>query len=93
MIKKNSVVDGQIINKIKEELLKEFKKFKPTITEADLDLSLQELALDSLDMVEMAMDMEDKFDIRIQDDEICFKTTPNEILEIIKKKLEENGSN
>ncbi|MBQ3253637.1 MAG: acyl carrier protein [Acholeplasmatales bacterium] len=52
-----------------------------------LDAKLKEdLGIDSLDAVELVLDLETVFDIKIEDDEIASLTTVNDICKLVESK-------
>ena len=48
---------------------------------------LKELGLDSLDVVEMLTDMEEKYGIEFDNDEMLELGTVNDVISVIEKKL------
>lgn len=53
----------------------------------NLDAKLKEdLGIDSLDAVELVLDLETVFDIKIEDDEIASLTTVNDICKLVESK-------
>ena len=61
-------------------------KLYEVLPNADL---MQDLGADSLDLVELTMELEDKFGIEIPDEEAEKLNTVNEIIEYIKTKYVE----
>ena len=51
------------------------------------DTSLKELGLDSLDLVEVLMDIEEEFGIEFEDEEMMALSTVNDVLAIIERKI------
>lgn len=51
------------------------------------DTSLKELGLDSLDLVEVLMDIEEEFNIEFEDEEMMALSTVNDVLAIIERKI------
>ena len=60
---------------------------KPKIEDSD---TLNDLSLDSLDHVEVILDLEDDFDIEIPDDSWTALTTVAELIEIVRKLIEKD---
>lgn len=61
------------------------------ISESEIngDSNLQEdLDADSLDVMEIVMELEEEFDIEIDDEDVTKITTPNQIVKYIEQKLE-----
>jgi acyl carrier protein len=52
--------------------------------------NLLELDIDSLDIINIVMDVEFSFNVRFDDDEIVDLRTPTDIEEIIRKKFAKN---
>ncbi|MCH3909927.1 MAG: phosphopantetheine-binding protein [Bacilli bacterium] len=53
------------------------------------DKSLKDLGLDSLDVVEMCLDLEDKYGIQFSTDELSSFKTVGDLLSSIEKKISE----
>ena len=71
----------ELITKDVTEIIEEFCCFGDEIlpeTELDYDLGL-----DSLDMVEITMELEERFDISIEDEEIANVKTVLDIVELV----------
>ena len=51
------------------------------------DTSLKELGLDSLDIVDLLMDMEEKYDIEFENEEMTDLVTVNDVVKAIEAKL------
>ena len=69
-----------------KEILNELKKFLKK-TDIDLDQSLRNLGIDSLDLLDLILEAEEKFNISIGDDELLSLETVNDIVKVIKDKL------
>ena len=69
-----------------ERLAKVFRKYSKneTLTEQS---SLKDLGLDSLDLVEVIMDVEEEFDIQFEDDEMMSLKTVADVLATIESKI------
>ncbi|MCR5091765.1 MAG: acyl carrier protein [Bacilli bacterium] len=67
------------------------KLFCERLAVADLDenKSLEELGLDSLDVVDMCLDVEDKFGVHFETEELVAFKTVKDLFEAIEKKLGE----
>lgn len=70
---------------IEEEVLNAFNKIvkSKTVTK---ESSLKELGLDSLDVVEMLTDMEEKYGIEFDNDEMVALATVNDVITVIENK-------
>lgn len=51
-----------------------------------LETSLKDLGIDSLDLVEMILQLEEKYDLIFEDDELLALKTMSEVAELIKLK-------
>lgn len=65
------------------------KLFAEKVKKTDLDpaTELRTLGLDSLDLVEMMMDMEENFGIQFENDEMISFKTVQDVYDAIEKKL------
>lgn len=70
---------------IKEKVIQGFKKVVNG-KEVTLDSSIKELGLDSLDVVDMLMDMEDEYGIEFDNDEMLAFNTVADVINAIEKK-------
>ena len=70
---------------IKEQVLEGLKKVVNG-KEVSLDSNLKELGLDSLDVVDMLMDLEEKFGIEFENDEMMAFNVVSDIVTAIEKK-------
>ncbi|MDD6302005.1 MAG: phosphopantetheine-binding protein [Bacillales bacterium] len=70
---------------IKEKVIHGFKKVVNG-KEVTLDSSIKELGLDSLDVVDMLMDMEDEYGIEFDNDEMLAFNTVADVINAIEKK-------
>ena len=94
MTETNNTVYNQVINYLKENLnlsdkeldkaLKEKKRTKPESTLENLTL-IKDLGADSLDLVQTVMDIEDKYNIRISEDDVKTLQTIGDIRKYIEK--------
>ena len=75
---------NKIINFLKEEFIN-YSDFE--ISGVNLDTDLSEIGLDSLDLIEITMDLEHEFKIEIDDDEVYAWQTPNDIVNTVLKEL------
>lgn len=80
-------IKNKIINFLKEEFIN-YSDFE--ISGVNLDTDLDEIGLDSLDLIEITMDLEHEFEIEIDDDEVYAWQTPNDIVNTVLKEI---GSN
>ncbi len=72
---------------IEAEVLESFNKIVNGRVEVTVESSLKELGLDSLDVVEMLTDMEEKYGIEFDNDEMLELGTVNDVISVIEKKL------
>ena len=70
---------------IKEQVLEGLKKVVNG-KEVSLDSNLKELGLDSLDVVDMLMDLEEKFGIEFENDEMMAFNVVSDIVSAIENK-------
>ena len=70
---------------IQEQVLEGLKKVVNG-KEVTLDSNLKELGLDSLDVVDMLMDLEEKFGIEFENEEMMAFQVVNDIVKVIEKK-------
>lgn len=70
---------------IQEQVLEGLKKVVKG-KEVSLESNLKELGLDSLDVVDMLMDLEEKFGIEFENDEMMAFTVVNDIVVAIENK-------
>ena len=76
----------EILNKVKTIISEHFAKDKSGIT-GGTDLH-DELALDSLDGVELIMTLEDEFQISITDEDAHHVHTVGDVAEYVRRKIE-----
>ena len=74
------------IKQIKEERIKNVNKLLVKGKEVSLESNLKELGLDSLDVVDMLMDLEEKFGIEFDNEEMMAFTVVNDIVAAIENK-------
>ncbi|MBE6132954.1 MAG: acyl carrier protein [Erysipelotrichaceae bacterium] len=55
--------------------------------EVTLESNVKELGLDSLDIVDLLMDMEEKYDIEFENEEMTDLVTVNDVVKAIEAKL------
>lgn len=70
---------------IQEQVLEGLKKVVNG-KEVTLESNLKELGLDSLDVVDMLMDLEEKFGIEFENEEMMAFQVVNDIVKVIEKK-------
>jgi acyl carrier protein len=75
-------------NEKMDEIRKGFAE-RLKLTKIDDSKSLKELGLDSLDVVEMCLDLEDKYQIQFTTEELSSFKTVGDLLSSIEKKLAE----
>lgn len=80
-------IKNKIINFLKEEFIN-YSDFE--ISGVNLDTRLDEIGIDSIDLIEIGMDLEHEFEIEIDDDEAYAWQTPNDIVNTVLKEI---GSN
>ncbi len=68
------------------QILEELKKFLNN-KNLKLEDNLRNLGIDSLDLLDLILEAEDKFNIRIEDDELLNLETINDVVKVIKIKL------
>ena len=81
---------NKIINFLKEEFIN-YSDFE--ISGVNLDTRLDEIGIDSIDLIEIGMDLEHEFEIEINDDDVYAWQTPNDIVNTILKELGESNDN
>lgn len=78
-------LEGEFIMNIQEQVLEGLKKVVNG-KEVTLESNLKELGLDSLDVVDMLMDLEEKFGIEFENEEMMAFQVVNDIVSAIEKK-------
>lgn len=73
------------MNKL-EEIKKMFAD-KVKVDNVDSNMELKALGLDSLDLVELIMDIEDKYGVEFSNEELMSFKTVEDVLKSIEKKL------
>ena len=73
------------MNKL-EEIKKMFAD-KVKVDNVDPNMELKALGLDSLDLVELIMDIEDKYGVEFSNEELMSFKTDEDVLKSIEKKL------
>lgn len=73
------------MNKLDE--IKQLFMEKTKVSELDSNMELKSLGLDSLDLVELIMDIEEKFGIEFNNEELMSFKTIGDVFEAIEKKL------
>lgn len=71
---------------ISEEVIEGLKKIVKN-KEVTLNSSIKDLGLDSLDVVDLLMEMEDKYNIEFSNDEMLSFTKVQDIITAIDKKI------
>ncbi len=69
---------------LKNEVIANFKKI--TKKEVTLDSDIKSLGLDSLDIVDLLMDLEDKYGVEFENEEMTSLTTVNDVVKAIELK-------
>ena len=78
-------LEGEFIMNIQEQVLEGLKKVVNG-KEVTLESNLKELGLDSLDVVDMLMDLEEKFGIEFENEEMMAFQVVSDIVTAIEKK-------
>jgi acyl carrier protein len=68
------------------EVLANFQKIAKN-KEVTLESNVKELGLDSLDIVDLLMDMEEKYNIEFENEEMTELATVNDVVKAIESKL------
>lgn len=75
-------------NEIKKKVVIAIEKVLGiTIEESQMDTSSNDLGADSLDTVEIVMNVEDEFDLEICDEDAIEADSPNKLIELVEKEL------
>lgn len=77
------MTDSKVMSEIKEGFAERLN-----VLHVDETKSLKDLGLDSLDLVEMCMDLEDKYGISFDNDELSSIQTVSDLYSSIEKKLD-----
>ncbi len=84
-----STEESPIEDRIKEIIIKQFGEGEKTIT---LESSfVNDLGADSLDIVELVMELEDEFDVSIPDEDAEKIQTVGDAVKYIKEHTQKNG--
>lgn len=70
-----------------EKVLREILEKRTSLKDVDLNQPLSSLGIDSLDLVEVMLEIEEKLDITFSSDEIGDVATLKEVKELIDNKL------
>ena len=81
---------SEIFSKISIILQKKLNRKKSEIT-LSANLST-DLGADSLDLVEIVMEIKTTFDIKISDEEVGMESTVQNLVDLVEKKLTEKGA-
>ncbi len=79
----------ELFEKIKTILVDNFSVPEDQVTR---EATVQDLDLDSLDLVEMTMMVEEEIGVEIEDEEVADVETIQDMLELLEKKTEEEVS-
>jgi len=71
-----------------EKVLREILEKRTNLKDVDINQPLSSLGIDSLDLVEVMLEIEERLDITFSSDEIGEVSTLKEIKELIDKKIE-----
>ncbi len=70
---------------LKNEVITNFKKVsKKDVT---LDSNIKDLGLDSLDIVDLLMDLEDKYGVEFENEEMTSLTTVGDVVKAVESKI------
>ena len=84
-----SAEEPSIEERLKEIIIKQFGESEKTVT---LESSfVNDLGVDSLDMVELVMELEDEFDVNISDEDAEKIQTVGDAVNYIKGNTQKNG--
>jgi acyl carrier protein len=64
---------------------------KPEAPEPTLDMNIKNVGLDSLDVVELLMEIEEEYSISIPDEEVANCDTIQDVVDLALKIVENNG--
>ncbi len=79
-----------IEEKLKEMIIKQFGESEKTVT---LETSfLNDMGADSLDIVELVMELEDEFDVSIPDEDAEKMQTVGDVVKFINEHTHKNGA-
>lgn len=87
IIKQKAIKEKKMIEKILEIAS---SRTELPLTAINADTNLLELDIDSLDIINIIMDVEYCFNVKIEDDEIIEIRTPNDILDLVMKRFQKN---
>lgn len=76
---------GKTMDNLKEQVIEIIKEQLHLKTDFDLNAKFEDLGADSLDVVEIAMTLEDKFDIEITEDDAEHIKSVNDIITVLEK--------
>ena len=85
MVEKTAVSREHVLETIREQL----KSFEVKPEDVKPDVSYDSLGLDSLDLVELSVRIEDEYGIDIEEDDLKDVWTIDNAIDIVLKKLEE----
>lgn len=80
-------LNGGCSMSVKYEEIIELLKTKLSVTELNREATLASLGLDSLDVVEFILDLEDTYDIKFEAEETQNIKTLGDLLDLINKKV------
>ncbi len=84
-----STEEPSIEERLKEIIIKQFGESEKTVT---LESSfVNDLGADSLDIVELVMELEDEFDVNIPDEDAQKMQTVGDAVKYIKEHTQKNG--
>lgn len=78
---------SKIINIINLALEKNHVKFK--LNNSNLDKQLKETGIDSITVISIVTELEEKFSITLPDDQLMSLKTPRDLLKLVEKTLSE----
>ncbi len=86
MTEKTAVSRDQVLETIREEL----KGFEVDPASVKVETSYDVLGLDSLDLVELSVKIEDAYGIDLEEEDLKEVTTIDSIIDIVLKKLDQS---
>lgn len=74
---------------IQERVISEIRKqgFVSDETVVNPESNLHDLQFDSLDLAELAMGLEEHFDIELEFSDVCAATTVGEVIDLVRKEM------
>lgn len=79
------------VQRIVFETLEFLLQDKPEASEPTLETKVKEVGIDSLDIVEVLMELEEEYEVNIPDDAVAECDTVDDLISLAMKIIEENG--